>query len=307
MRYVSTFVATLVVVAAAAAHAQEPRSGRLVTAGAFQAQEPPRTGQLISLDLLFADVAGETGEGEITAAKILELEKQGKLQSAAHVKLATVENQESQAQFGENVPVMTGRMFGGGRGGRGGEVPAGAFPGGEAGATYSMQQFGTTVHATTRIDQDGTILIHLQAERSRLIANRPAGEEAGAPSIAATKTGSTNARTTVRVASGKPVIVCGQQTGTGKEAIHSYVVLTASVPEGAKVSLGPDEMIRVFTMSHARAADMVNHVRSVLGAAPIAVAADERTNSLIVSGPESALDVVRALVMRLDEAINPGK
>lgn len=263
----------------------------LFAMGATCRADEPKAGQVVSLDVLLADVSGAAlGDGEITAAKVLELEKQGKLDAAARIKLSILENMPGVANFSESAPVATARQdFGGGRGGN----------------AYSMQNHGTTVQATARVEQDGTIVLELQAERSRLVANRPAGEEAGAANVPATKTTQIRVNTTTRVSSGKPTIVGSQAAGVGKDAIHTYVVLTASVPEGGKAGAAapaPAAITKIFALSHARAAEMVKTLRAVLEGQRITIVADERSNSLILHGTEEALHAATALIARLDEA-----
>ena len=260
----------------------------LVTVG--QCEDRP-AGRPVAVEVLFADVpAAVASESELTAAKIVELARQGKLESAATVKLSLIENQQGSIQFGETLPVVTGRQT----------VPEG-FPGGRGGgATYSMQNLGTMVEATIRIEQDGTIAIQLNAERSRLPKARPPAEGDAPPAIESRRMVQTTARTTVRVTSGKPEIVGGQATTSADNSIHSYIVLTATVPDGAKAAAAPESALKVFALNHARASDLVQVIRVMLRNDSISIAADERSNSLIISGPPDALATVEALIVRLD-------
>jgi type II secretory pathway component GspD/PulD (secretin) len=276
MRYLTAFVAAF---------------GLLATATSLQGQEA-KAGTTIQLDLLVADVsAAALGEGEVTAAKLLDLSQKGKLDSAARIRLSVLEDQQASAHFSEAVPVESGRTFG--QGGQGGprSVP-----------TYITQNFGTRVDLTARVEQDGMIVLQLQAERTRLIANRPAGEEAGAANIAA-RTTQARVQTTTRAKSGTPAIVGSQQSSVGNETIHTYFVLTSSVPEGGKTAeAAPPLVTKVFALSHARASEMAKTLLPILEGQRITLAADERTNSLIVHGSADVLDVASALISRLDEA-----
>jgi len=267
----------------------------LLAVGVAVRADEPQAGQVVSLDVLLADVSGAAvGDSEMTAAKVLDLERQGKLDAATRIKLSVIENSQGMVNFSEAAPVATGRQdFGGGFGGGGGRG---------ASTAYSMQNYGTMVQVTARVEQDGSIVLNLQVERSRLVANRPAGEEGGAASIAATKTTQARVHTTARLASNKPTIVGSQQAGVGKEAIHTYVVLTASVPEGGKAAAAPDIKLKFFQLSNARASDMSKVLREVLTSMPFTVGADERSNSLIVSGSPDILDIIQNLLARLDEA-----
>jgi type II secretory pathway component GspD/PulD (secretin) len=275
MRYVHAFLAALsIFVLAAGALAEEPKAG-----------------QLLDLELLFADVGPAAGSGEMTAAKIMELEKQGKLDSLTRVKLSVVENVPGMVQYGDTVSIVTGRVEG--------------FPGRGQQSAFSRQNVGTMVSATARVEADGSIIIELNAERSGLVKPKPAAE--GDAQAEPPKISQLTSRTTVRVASGKPVIVGGQQSATGNESVHSYMVLTASVAGGAKAAAAPRAdarqvaVIKVFTLVHARASDVIKAIRPILEGQPIVLAADERTNSVIAHATDEHLEIAAALIQRLDQ------
>jgi type II secretory pathway component GspD/PulD (secretin) len=263
----------------------------LIVVKTGRCQERAAAGRPVAVEVLFADVsAAAAGEGELTAAKIVELAAQGKLESAMKIKLSLIENQQGSIQFGETVPLVTGRQT----------VPEG-FPGGRGGgSTYSMQNLGTTVEATSRIEQDGTIAVQLSAEQSRLPKPRPPAEGDAPPAIESRRIAQTTARTTVRVTSGKPEIVGGQATTSADSSVHSYIVLTATVPEGAKAAAAPESMLKMFALRNAQAADLVLVIRTVLRNEPLTVAVDERSNSLVINGPPDSLSIVEALLVRLD-------
>ena len=138
-----------------------------------------------------------------------------------------------------------------------------------------------------------------------MVAPRPC-ERPGVPlmrSVTATKAVQARLNTTTRVASGKPTIVCSQQAGVGKDAVHTYIVLTASVPEGGKAAAAAiDNKLNFFALTNARASDTSKVLKEALTSLPFTIAADERSNSLIVSGPPDVLEIIRNLVARLDEA-----
>ena len=255
----------------------------------LRAQEP-KTGQSIALDILFADFAPAAGDVEITAAKIVELDRQGKLSSGTRIKLSLLENSPASVQFGESVAVAAGQQGFGGPGGRGG------------GAMYVRQNVGTTVQATARVEADGSIVVELTAERSGLSGAKPAADAADAATAEPQRLANSNLRSTLRLASGKPVIVGGQQSTAGKEAAGSYLVVTASLPEGAKAAAAaPAVVIKVFALTHARASDVIKSLRPVLDQR-ISFAADERTNSIIAQGSVEQLETANALIQKLDES-----
>ncbi len=274
----------------------------LCFAGQSLAQERP-AGNLISLDVVFADVGGQSGGEQITAAKILEFEKQGKLDGLTRVQLSLIENVQSSAHFGEGAPVVTGRQeFGGGRGGS---------------PTFSRQNLGTTITATSRVEGDRTILVEVTAEQSRLTPGKAtdaaeAADGADPQRAVPQSVQQTTSRTTVRVANGKSVLVGGQQRTAGKESAHTYIVLTATIAERPKAvpevrdappaAEAPKAVIKVFALSHARASDVVKALRPILEGQPVSLATDERTNSIIAQGVVEKLDTASALIQILDRA-----
>jgi type II secretory pathway component GspD/PulD (secretin) len=102
------------------------------------------------------------------------------------------------------------------------------------------------------------------------------------------------------------VIIGGQQTSGAKGAAQTYVILTASVADGVKAAAapaaGPVAVLKVFTLSHARASDVLKAIRPILEGQPIIFAADERTNSIIAQGIAEQLDIAAALIQKLDES-----
>ena len=294
MGYAKTFLAAFsILVLALAAGAQERRVLR--QSGEFiQESRPPRgpqAGRMISLEIVFADVGAAAGGRDVTAAQILDLEKQGKLASVTRIKLSLVENQQGSVQFGEAVPLVTGRQSFGGRG---------------SSAVYTTHNVGTTIAATSRVDGDGTILVELSAERSSVAASqKPAADDGAAAEPEPQKILQTTFRTNIRVANGAPLMVGGQHSAAGNQSASAYLVLTASLAEGAKAAAipaadGAEAMIKVFPLANARAADLAKAIRPILEGQPIVLAVDERTNSIIAQGSAEQLDIARALITRLD-------
>ena len=275
-----------------------------LAAGAQERSRPPRgpqAGRMISLEIVFADVGAAAGGGEVTAAGILDMQKQGKLASATRMKLSLVENQQGTVHFGETVPLVTGRQSFGGRGNT---------------AVYTTHNVGTTIAATSRVDEDGTILVELSAERSSVAApQKPAAEEGAGAEPEPQRVVQNTSRTTVRVASGTPVIVGGQHSAAGDQSAGNYLVLTASLAEGAQAAATPaaatpaaaspaadgaDVMIKVFPLANASASELLKAIRPILEGQPIVVAADTRSNSIIAQGRQGPLEIAQALIARLD-------
>jgi type II secretory pathway component GspD/PulD (secretin) len=310
MRCVTTILAAISILALAlAADAQEPRRGRGEAAPESRLSRGPETGRTIAFDILFADLGADKAGGEMTAAKILELDKQGQLDASMRIKLSVVENTPGMVQFGETVGVATGRQNVGGFGDRGG------FGGDRGGTTvFSRQSLGVVVTVTARAENDATVVAEVSAERSRLAPRKAADADDAAAASEPQKILTTTSRTTIRAASGEPVILGGQQT-SGDQAAQTYIVLTATAPEPKaaaaaapaglqerpRASVGPAGVIKVFALSNSRAADVVRAIGPILEGQPIALTSDERTNSIIVQGRQKELETAAALIQQLDE------
>lgn len=62
-----------------------------------------------------------------------------------------------------------------------------------------------------------------------------------------------------------------------------------------------EEQFKVFNLIHAEAAPMAQAVSEIIDTKEVKLAVDTRTNSLMAVGPESTLNVIEALLLRLDE------
>ena len=84
---------------------------------------PAAAGPLVTLEVLIVEhIAANDGEKRAetpTAARFVELYKQGKLDRVLRVQMSAVDQNPSLVQLGERVPVATGRASRGGFGGRG--------------------------------------------------------------------------------------------------------------------------------------------------------------------------------------------
>ena len=63
----------------------------------------------------------------------------------------------------------------------------------------------------------------------------------------------------------------------------------------------PDVHLKVYTLQYANSGAMLGILRTLFDHSQIRMAADKRTNSLIVQGPPDTLNVMSALVAKLDE------
>jgi type II secretory pathway component GspD/PulD (secretin) len=258
-------------------------------AGTLRAEEPPAAGKLVTIEAVIADLADGAADEAITPDSLMALEKAGKVQSLSRIRLATIENQRAQFQFGERVPVVTGQTRFGGRG--------------DPAASIAMENVGTVLEVIPSVEADGSILMQLTLEISRLLPSPP-GE---APGEAATpmppRSVTVSSKTTVRLKPGQPAIVAGQQTSGGKEPVQTWIVLTASsegAPERAAAA-EPAPELRIFHLRFAKAADLAKVLSSVFEDEPVRIGVDERTNAILVHGPPEKLAMVEALLRRLDE------
>jgi type II secretory pathway component GspD/PulD (secretin) len=212
-------------------------------------------------------------------------------------RLTALENQQSRLQFGEHVPLVTGRnVFGGGREGR---------P--QVGATYSQTAVGTMISAVARVEDGGAVLAELKFERSS-VAPRPA-EAAEADPAAPQGTTTVSVQTSIRLNPGEPLLVGGRQTG-GKEASQTWIVLTASVAAGgAKPAVAEpkpaaaaaiDEQFKILSIVNASAPELAAVLSQIFQREPVRIAVDVRTNSLLLRGSPDTLEIMRNVVLRLD-------
>jgi len=257
-------------------------------ASSTRAEEPPAAGKLVTIEAVIADLAAGSTPEEITPDALAALEKAGKVQSLTRIRLPTIENQQAQFQFGERVPVVTGQTRFGGRG--------------EATASISMEKVGTILEVIPSVEADGSILVQLTLEKSRLVP-QPKVE---APGEAATplppRSVTVSSKTTIRLKAGKPAVVAGQQAD-GKESSQTWILLTASAESGPQraAAAGAALELKIFHLRFAAAAELAKVLSSVFEKEPVRIAVDERINALLVHGPPEKLAMVEALLLRLDE------
>src|SRR5262245_57284179 len=255
----------------------------------------PEAARVIHLEVVIADAPEGTTE-TLQPAAILALEKSGKLSSVTRFKLTTMENQRAMVKFGEMVPRAVGRtVFPGGRGGDGG---------GQRGATnYSDISIGTMLHAVARVESDSQIAIDLKLERSKLVPQSPDGAPEAAGGFTPSSVATLTVENTVKAKPGEPVLVGGRHTSSGKETTQTWVVLTATVAGGAgKTATGgaAANQIKIFPLKYASAADLAIVLQRVFADWPVTIAAEPRSNSILVRGPTERLTVATSLLSKLD-------
>lgn len=176
-------------------------------------------------------VAGLGASDKSAAERLKQLATQGQLGVVTQVQLSSLSEQEASLQVGETVPVATGRTFGGGRGGGAGGAGGGGAGGGFPVVTnYTMVNVGTLIRVTPEIETDGSVLVDLAVERSRLATKpKPEGAAEGEP----TRTVSVTAKSTVRAPPGQTVLVSGARTFGNGETTELLIIVSAKAADAA--------------------------------------------------------------------------
>jgi type II secretory pathway component GspD/PulD (secretin) len=256
---------------------------------------------LVTLDVLLIEhqTEGEEYQGAAsqTAAALLELEKQGKLDSVTRVRLSSVGGRKALVQLGERVPVETARNRGG-FGGRGGE---GGFT-----SSYTFEQIGTLISATPRVEEGGGLVVDVQVERSRLAdVPKTSSEAQQEDPIARRKIVSLVCQSTVRLKPGEPTLVDSYQTAADKQATGEFVIVTAKVDaEGAKQAAAERQVpiVRAFPLVAMQAQEVTALLEKVVNNKDVRIAADAVANRVIASGAAEPLQGIAELLQRLDES-----
>ena len=179
---------------------------------------PTKPGKMVTFEVLIADLLEPLDSP--TVPKILELEKAGKLNFLTRLQLTSLEEQTASVQFGETTPRTTSRAPAG-RGFVGGPFAGRAPP------NSPSLNVGTLVRVTARIDDDGSIVTQLMAERSGLNAGSDQAIEPNDGSLP--KVDRLMTQTTLRLKPGEPQLVGGQRATTGKDTNRTWIVLIARV------------------------------------------------------------------------------
>jgi len=175
----------------------------------------PAPGKSVSIEVLIANfqAAADAEKGVPTAEQILELEKQGKLASSTRVQLATLDMQKASVQYGETVPVPSGSS---------------SVRGGPPAVQYTYRETGTIIEATPRVEEDGSVILLLRVQETRLVpANKTGADKEDAGGFTLTKTALMSTNTTLRVPAGKSVVTGGQRSD--KDPGQTWIVISAKV------------------------------------------------------------------------------
>jgi type II secretory pathway component GspD/PulD (secretin) len=277
-------------------------SRRTVVAETKTAASPAH--RAVGIEVLIVDAKGGTedehalglpGPSDEVAARLQELESQGRIVVIDRIRLTTVENQKTLFQAGRDAPLATGRSTGG----RGGGFQT----------SYRHQNLGTLISTTARVD-GGAIVVELEVEKSQLErrAGRPQTEDEFVPLATETLT----SQNTLRIGSGKTVLAGSLERRADAESSAQLILASArllepstNAKEAATTGGVNARQTRVFSLQRARAEDAAPLVEGLadVDSGRINVNVDPRTNSLIVSAEkEHHLDVIEAILLRLDES-----
>jgi hypothetical protein len=180
----------------------------------------PVAGKSVSIEVLIAHVSqGGADAPAPTREQILELDKQGKVASLTRVQLTTLDLQTAMVQFGERTGVVAGRT----------SVPSGPNSSGRFANIVQTVEMGTIVEATPRVEDDGSVVLLLKIEQSRLI---PAPDQAGGDKTEPSafippKTVTSQCKNTLRVPAGKWIAIGGQRGE--KEPSQTWILVSANV------------------------------------------------------------------------------
>ncbi len=307
-----------------------------ITAGALAQRATPQTegakteesNQLVTIEVLMVQLAasGEAAKAAPvpSAANIIDLDKQGKLDRTVRIRMATVEHTPATVQVGERVPVATSRAsVGRGRGGGAVREPAREpavdapprdtpprnAPADDSAFTYSYQMMnvGTLVSATPRVDDRGSVILDLKAEQSRL-ADVPErdGDVPGEAWAQRQRTISLTTQSTLRLTPGEPALVDAFQTSGDNKSSGEFIVVTAHLDDSPAARRAaadaPVAETRIFALNSANARDAVKVLQQLFAGMPVRLSVDERTNSVLAHGHRGKIEEMEAILQRLDQA-----
>jgi type II secretory pathway component GspD/PulD (secretin) len=273
----------------------QPPSGR------SRPSAPPAistSGPEVTLDVVLIERPGSEGErGTLPSAKeLLEMEKQGRVERVRRVRLSMLSGGKGMAQFGERVPVVTGRggFAFGGRGGGGDSR--------QAPYSYTYESIGTLMSASSRVEDKGGVVVELQVEESRLVpSGKPLDDSSDA--VALPKTTTLTSHSTLRLKPKEPVVAQASQFIAGGEVVGQFIVVTAEVDDSGDAQAAADEraaQIQVFNLKRSNAGEIQRVLASVFDGQTLRIGVNESTNAIIVSALPKQIQSIQAIVEALD-------
>jgi type II secretory pathway component GspD/PulD (secretin) len=237
-----------------------------------------------------------SGPSEEVAARVRELQSDGRIDVVDRVRLTTVENQKVQFQAGRVAPVVSGRSFVG----RGVSPPRSQL-------SYDQKTLGTLVSVVARVDVDA-IVVELQVEKSQL--ERHAGSSKPDDEFVPLATETLTTQVTLRIRSGKTVLAGSLEKRADAESSAQLVLASARVLEPslarqdvAQRDSAKERTIRIFSLQRASAKGAAAIIKGLVAgrSGQITVSVDPRTNSLIVRAEDEVMDVLGAILLELDK------
>jgi type II secretory pathway component GspD/PulD (secretin) len=257
---------------------------------------------MVTVEVLLIDGNGDVVRSIESADEPLKqlqrLEEEESLSSVTRMRLTTLEQLPASVQVGQRVNLRS--MVAGG--------PGGGFGGGRTSA-FRGENTGTILSVTARVAEDNAIILSVQFEQSRLASTAPrdpaAGEDPTSPPDIATIT----AQSTVRVPGGGVQVLGGGRSSNGKTSEQSLILVTAQAGEpvagGAAADTAEDaagHQLKIMHLAHAEATGLVDMLSILFPRhGDLTIAADPRTNALLVRGSAEKLAAIEAIVARLDE------
>jgi hypothetical protein len=259
-------------------------------------------GPLVTLEVLLIDYKGRGDGKEVTApsaAEFVKLHQAGELDRVVRVQLASTGGSPAHAQLGESVPVATARAnraFGG----RGGFDADGATA-----YSYTFQDIGMLVMATSRVEEIGTVLVDLHFERSSMTTHDQPNDAPADDVIGRQKTVRLSSQSTMRLKPDEPAIAKAWQSTAGGETSGQFLVVTAQVQPGGEARAegrARNTQVRIFALQHVNPGDMQKVLGDVYGDKPIRIGVNATRNAVIVSAPTDQLEDIANLIQALDQA-----
>lgn len=168
----------------------------------------------VQIEFLMVDAAPGTVPADTTGEQIMEMVKQQKFLEITRLKLSALHEQSTEVQFGVQAPVEVSRM---------------QTSRGEVG-NVQYQNHGLTVQVTPAIQADNSLALEFIFSRSRLAPVKAAAPapEGSAKSFSPPKMEQFQAKTRLRVASGKPLVVA-QREQAGPDGATTLLVVVATI------------------------------------------------------------------------------
>jgi hypothetical protein len=211
---------------------------RLGFTGIGDDQENKSAGRLITVEVTLAETPVVGNGKEMTAEKIAELEKAGKLVSQSRYWVSLVENQRSQLQFAERVPIVMGRTIA--SGGRGTQE------------AIALESLGTKLSLLGRIDGE-SVLVQMELDQTRLVPapTKPEGE--ASENVTRPRTATTTFQSTLTIAPGKTVVAGGKETQGEKGKVQTWLLVSARAEGARKEVADAGSQIKIFRLIDAKA------------------------------------------------------